>query len=211
MDNYLYYDIIYKIIVVGDSGVGKSSILLRYTEDIYVEDYTSTIGVDFILKNIVLDNKKIKIQLWDTAGQERFKSITTSYYKNANGIIVVYDVSNPSYNNILKWLNEIKKHNPNNLSILIVGNKIDKISISQLKLEKKQLYDFLNNNYDGDIVDIIYTSAKQSKNINDVFLSIINDIYNNKLYTIIDINPENNIINPSYISKISNKKKCFCI
>merc|ERR1711967_229834 len=87
------YDYLFKLLLIGDSGVGKSCLLLRFTDDTYAESYISTIGVDFKIRTIQLESKTIKLQIWDTAGQERFRTITSSYYRGAHGIIVVYDIT----------------------------------------------------------------------------------------------------------------------
>merc|ERR1719369_136578 len=101
-------DYSFKILLVGDSGVGKSCLLLRYTDDTYSESYTSTIGLDFMMKTVEVDGKTCKLQIWDTAGQERFKTTTASFYRGAHGIIIVYDVTNnETFENIRQWLIEI--------------------------------------------------------------------------------------------------------
>ena len=119
MDN-LGYDLLFKIVIIGDSGVGKSSIINQYVNNFFSESYISTIGVDFMIKDIPitevfntidLKNKKIRLQIWDTAGQERFRTITTSYYRNVDGIILVYDITNiSSFNDIKGWIDDIYKY-----------------------------------------------------------------------------------------------------
>ncbi|WBY58514.1 ras-related protein Rab-1B [Plasmodium yoelii yoelii] len=105
------YDSLFKILLIGDSGVGKSCLLLRFADDTYTDSYISTIGVDFKIKTIEIDDKIIKLQIWDTAGQERFRTITSSYYRGAQGIIIVYDVTDrDSFNNVKNWIIEIEKY-----------------------------------------------------------------------------------------------------
>jgi small GTP-binding protein len=123
------YKVLYKYVIIGDSSVGKTSIIKRYTHNTFEENHRSTIGIDFIIKNIDIDNKRIKLQIWDTAGQERFKHITTMYYKSAHAFIIVYDVTKvDSFNNITNWIAEINNKKSETfipaVSIL-VGNKID--------------------------------------------------------------------------------------
>ena len=123
---YVYSDYLFKLLLIGDSGVGKSCLLLRFADDTYTESYISTIGVDFKIRTIELDKKTIKLQIWDTAGQERFRTITSSYYRGAHGIIVVYDCTDQdSFNNVKQWLEEIDRYACDNVNKLLVGNKCD--------------------------------------------------------------------------------------
>ena len=120
-------DQIFKILIIGDSSVGKSNLLLRYTDDIFHEHFLPTIGVDFKIKNLIISNQTIKLNIWDTAGQERFKTITATYYKGSQGVIVVFDITDRNtFLNVNNWLEEIKKNAGNNISIILVGNKCDK-------------------------------------------------------------------------------------
>ena len=114
------------MLLIGNSGVGKSSLLVRFAEDIFTDNFMPTIGVDFKIKTVDVDSKQIKLQIWDTAGQERFKTITSSYYKGAHGIIVVYDITDrESFSNIQTWMAEVEKHASDNISRILVGNKCD--------------------------------------------------------------------------------------
>lgn len=120
------YDYVFKLLVVGDSGVGKSSLLTRFTDSTFCPGYISTIGVDFKMRTIELGGKIVKLQIWDTAGQERFKNITTSYYRGASGVIIVYDVTDlDSFNNVKQWLAECERYANDNVCKLLVGNKSD--------------------------------------------------------------------------------------
>jgi len=120
------FDFLYKLLIIGDSGVGKSCLLLRFADDIFTDSFISTIGVDFKIKTIDIDGAKVKLQIWDTAGQERFRTITSSYYRGAHGIIVVYDVTEQkSFANITKWLKEIETFAGPAVQKVLVGNKSD--------------------------------------------------------------------------------------
>ena len=119
-------DYIFKILIIGDSSVGKSNILLRFSDNIFHETFLPTIGVDFKIKTVQLNNKTIKLQIWDTAGQERFKTITSAYYKGAHGIIIVYDITDKdTFNNVSSWIAEAKKHGGSNIVRMLVGNNCD--------------------------------------------------------------------------------------
>jgi Ras-related protein Rab-1A len=119
------YDMQFKILVIGDSACGKTSTILRYTDDLFSPTFITTIGIDFKIKYIYHKNKKIKLIIWDTAGQERFRTITTSYFRGANALIVLYSVDNrSSFENIKGWVEEIHKHLQKPYYVL-VANKID--------------------------------------------------------------------------------------
>eukprot|EP01029_Cantina_marsupialis_P016772 TRINITY_DN3754_c0_g1_i1.p1 TRINITY_DN3754_c0_g1~~TRINITY_DN3754_c0_g1_i1.p1 ORF type:complete len:199 (-),score=37.60 TRINITY_DN3754_c0_g1_i1:30-626(-) len=120
------FDMQIKLLMIGDSGVGKTCLLLRYASDTFVPTFITTIGIDFKIKNINLDGKKVKLQIWDTAGQERFKTITTSYFKGAQGIMLVYDVTDrQSFENVRRWKEQIQQHADKNVNCILVGNKVD--------------------------------------------------------------------------------------
>lgn len=123
------YDHLFKLLVIGDAGVGKSSMLLRFTDDSFDEHIQSTIGVDFKVKHVDIMDKRVKLTIWDTAGQERFRTLTSSYYRGAQGIVMVYDVTRrDTFQNLEEWLREVNLYSPNNgegVVKLLVGNKID--------------------------------------------------------------------------------------
>ncbi|RZF39576.1 hypothetical protein LSTR_LSTR001097 [Laodelphax striatellus] len=120
------YDLLFKLLLIGDSGVGKTCVLFRFSDDAFTPTFISTIGIDFKIKTVELRGKKIKLQIWDTAGQERFHTITTSYYRGAMGIMLVYDITNEkSFENIVKWLRNIDEHANEDVEKMILGNKCD--------------------------------------------------------------------------------------
>ena len=131
------YTMIFKIILIGDSGVGKSNILSRYVHDMFSESSKSTVGVELGCKIMEINGTKIKIQIWDTAGQERYKSITKSYYKGAKGALVVYDISRKeSFENVNKWVGDLKESGEENTCILLVGNKCDLDNLRQVSIDE---------------------------------------------------------------------------
>ena len=168
------YDYLFKLLLIGDSGVGKSCLLLRFADDTYTESYISTIGVDFKIRTIELDGKTIKLQIWDTAGQERFRTITSSYYRGAHGIIVVYDVTdNESFTNVKQWLHEIDRYACENVNKLLVGNKIDLATANKRRVvTTEQGKEFA----DGLGVEFLETSAKTRINVEQAFMTMASQI-----------------------------------
>ncbi|GAY57839.1 hypothetical protein CUMW_182550 [Citrus unshiu] len=183
------YDYLFKLLLIGDSGVGKSCLLLRFADDSYIESYISTIGVDFKIRTVEQDGKTIKLQIWDTAGQERFRTITSSYYRGAHGIIVVhlqllfacsyneyfhwmsplivYDVTDQeSFNNVKQWLNEIDRYASDNVNKLLVGNKCD------LTANKVVSYETAKAFADEIGIPFMETSAKDSTNVEQAFMAM---------------------------------------
>merc|ERR1712054_323336 len=144
MANTAEYDYLFKLLLIGDSGVGKSCLLLRFADDTYTDTYISTIGVDFKIRTVEIEGKVIKLQIWDTAGQERFRTITSSYYRGAHGIIVVYDVTDEeSFNHVKQWLVEIDRYCHEHVNKMLVGNKCD--LASKRKVEKKTAEEFASS------------------------------------------------------------------
>ncbi|XP_062328963.1 ras-related protein Rab-1A [Osmerus eperlanus] len=165
------YDYLFKLLLIGDSGVGKSCLLLRFADDTYTESYISTIGVDFKIRTIEMEGKTVKMQIWDTAGQERFRTITSSYYRGAHGIIIVYDVTDQeSFNNVKQWLEEIDRYACENVSKLLVGNKCD--------LASKKVVDCATaQDFAASIkVPFLETSAKNANNVERSFLTMAAEI-----------------------------------
>ena len=135
------YDLLFKLLLIGDSGVGKTCILFRFSDDAFNTTFISTIGIDFKIKTIELRGKKIKLQIWDTAGQERFHTITTSYYRGALGIMLVYDITNSqSFNNIAEWLRKIQEHDSEDVEKMILGNKCDMEDKRVISKERGEMF-----------------------------------------------------------------------
>ena len=165
------YDYIFKLLLIGDSGVGKSCLLLRFADNTYSESYISTIGVDFKIRTIDLDQKTIKLQIWDTAGQERFRTITSSYYRGAHGIIIVYDCTDQkSFNNIKHWLQEIDRYAHDGVNKLLVGNKCD--------LSTEKVVDYAAaQQYAAQLgIPFLETSAKNATNVQQAFMTMAAEI-----------------------------------
>ncbi|OVA00134.1 Small GTPase superfamily [Macleaya cordata] len=164
-------DYLFKLLLIGDSSVGKSCLLLRFADDSYVDSYISTIGVDFKIRTVELDGKTVKLQIWDTAGQERFRTITSSYYRGAHGIIIVYDVTEmESFNNVKQWLNEIDRYANDSVCKLLVGNKCDLVENKVVDTEiAKAFADELG-------IPFLETSAKDSINVEQAFLTMAGEI-----------------------------------
>jgi Ras-related protein Rab-1A len=167
------YDYLFKLLLIGDSGVGKSCLLLRFADDTYTDSYISTIGVDFKIRTVDLDTKTIKLQIWDTAGQERFRTITSSYYRGAHGIIIVYDITDKeSFDNVRQWLFEIDRYASENVCKLLVGNKAD------LGNKRAVEYDQAKAFADELSIPFLETSAKNATNVEQAFLTMAAQIKN---------------------------------
>ena len=164
------YDYLFKILIIGESGVAKTCLLLRFTEDSFTTTFLTTIGIDFKIKIINLENKLIKLQIWDTAGQERFRTITKTYYKGAHGIILTYDVTDQdSFKNIRNWIKQIEANAQGNVKRVLVGNKCDKPDRVVTEEEGKKLADDYSMSF-------FETSAKTNKNVTEVFYHLTKEI-----------------------------------
>lgn len=198
------FDYVFKLLVVGESGVGKSSIVLRLTDGSYNECFNSTIGVDFKIKTINLDGKIIKLQIWDTAGQERFRAITSSYYRGADGVIVVYDCTNQlSFLSVEKWLEETDRHTGGNIEKLIVGNKCD------LSVRKAVDYTAASEYAKSLNIPFLETSAKNATNVEQAFVTMAERMKNRKVTSSLSADGVTNV-NLQFSSRPANKSKSDC-
>ena len=171
------YDYLFKVLLLGDTDVGKSSLILRYTEETFNSKLVNSIGVDFKMKKKEIDGKIIKVQIWDTAGHERFRSITYSYYRGANAIIIVFDITDKkSFLSITEWLKQIEKHAKENVFKFLVGNKSD------LAEERKVTFEEAKEYADKHDLPYIETSAKEGININELFESSIKSFLSSNKY-----------------------------
>uniref|UniRef100_A0A914XQ92 Uncharacterized protein n=1 Tax=Panagrolaimus superbus TaxID=310955 RepID=A0A914XQ92_9BILA len=161
------YDLLFKLLLIGDSGVGKTCILYRFSDDAFNTTFISTIGIDFKIKTIELKGKKIKLQIWDTAGQERFHTITTSYYRGAMGIMLVYDITNArSFENIAKWLRNIDEHASEDVVKMLLGNKCDMTDRRVISKERGEKIAIDHQ------IRFLETSAKSNINIDKAFYDL---------------------------------------
>eukprot|EP00291_Cryptomonas_curvata_P014499 CAMPEP_0172155718 /NCGR_PEP_ID=MMETSP1050-20130122/2785_1 /TAXON_ID=233186 /ORGANISM="Cryptomonas curvata, Strain CCAP979/52" /LENGTH=174 /DNA_ID=CAMNT_0012824655 /DNA_START=55 /DNA_END=576 /DNA_ORIENTATION=+ len=164
------YDYIFKILLVGDSGVGKSCLLLRFADDAFTESYISTIGVDFKVRTVDVAGKAVKLQIWDTAGQERYRTITSSYYRGTHGVVLVYDITSPeSFANIKNlWAEEVNSYSGRTVVKFLLGNKNDmKRAVSTA--EGQQLADELGARF-------LEASARTAADVETAFLTLAADI-----------------------------------
>eukprot|EP00042_Codosiga_hollandica_P032601 m.209927 g.209927 ORF g.209927 m.209927 type:complete len:201 (-) comp53954_c0_seq2:163-765(-) len=167
------YDYLFKLLLIGDSAVGKTCILFRFSDDSFNTTFIATIGIDFKIRTIEIDGKKIKLQIWDTAGQERFKSMAPMYYRGAVAAVVVYDVTNPdSFNAINDWIKDLKKICEKDVVVCIVGNKVDlrpSVPASITTTQGQQLAQAHNAFF-------FETSAKDNLGVADAFLRITQEL-----------------------------------
>ena len=163
----MQHDLQIKLLMIGDSGVGKTCLLLRYANDSFSPTFITTIGIDFKIKNIEIGGKRIKLQIWDTAGQERFRTITTSYFRGAQGIVLVYDVTDRrSFESIRNWISQIQQHADVNVNKILVGNKCDMLDEKVVSTEEgEKLAKEFNMSF-------FETSAKNDVNVEQSFQSI---------------------------------------
>lgn len=166
------FDYLFKIVLIGDSAVGKSNLLSRFAKNEFNIESKPTLGVEFACRTIVAENKHIKVQIWDTAGQERYKAITTAYYRGAVGALLVYDITRTnSFENVGRWLEELREHASPDLEVMLVGNKCDLKNLRCVKTEDARAF------AEQDNLQFIETSAMDNKNVEDAFKALINKIY----------------------------------
>lgn len=177
------YEFLYKVVLIGDSSVGKSNLLSRFSKDEFNPDSKATIGVEFATKTVVINEKKVKAQIWDTAGQERYRAITAAYYRGAAGALVVYDITNSdSYENVSKWLKEMRENADSNIVIALVGNKSDLSHARAVPTEEAQNFATEHN------LLFTETSALTADNVDHTFNQLIQNIYEMMSKTKFDVN-----------------------
>uniref|UniRef100_A0A7M4E2C1 Ras-related protein Rab-3 n=1 Tax=Crocodylus porosus TaxID=8502 RepID=A0A7M4E2C1_CROPO len=177
------FDYMFKLLIIGNSSVGKTSFLFRYADDTFTPAFVSTVGIDFKVKTVCRNDKRVKLQIWDTAGQERYRTITTAYYRGAMGFILMYDITNEdSFNAVQDWATQIKTYSWDNAQVILVGNKCDMEDERIVPLEKgKHLANQLGFDY-------FEASAKENINVRQVFERLV-DVICEKMSESIDSDP----------------------
>jgi small GTP-binding protein len=194
-------DLLAKVIIIGDSGVGKTNLLTKFCDGVFKDSYVATIGVDFKLKTINVDETKIKLQIWDTAGQERFRNITQTYYKGAAGIILAYAVNNKqSFKNIASWIKQIESNTSEAVSKILIATKCDLEHEREVEVEEGKT---MAENHNMLFLEV---SAKQSKNVEMTFESLTREIKNNRAACPFD----EDTINLRVKDDKGDSKKCNC-
>ncbi|KAJ6750916.1 hypothetical protein OIU85_001448 [Salix viminalis] len=165
-------DYVFKIVLIGDSAVGKSQLLARFARNEFSLDSKATIGVEFQTKTLVIDHKTVKAQIWDTAGQERYRAVTSAYYRGAVGAMLVYDITKrQSFDHVAKWLEELRDHADNNIVIMLIGNKSDLGTLRAVPTEDAKEFAQKENLF------FMETSALEATNVESAFLSVLTEIY----------------------------------
>ncbi|KAL0362418.1 UNVERIFIED_CONTAM: Ras-related protein RABA1f [Sesamum calycinum] len=167
------YDYLFKVVLIGDSGVGKSNLLSRFTRNEFTLESKSTIGVEFATRSIRIDEKVVKAQIWDTAGQERYRAITSAYYRGAAGALLVYDVTrHATFENLERWLKELRDHTDSSIVIMLIGNKADLRHLRAVATEDAQAF------AERESMFFMETSALESMNVENAFSEVLTQIYN---------------------------------
>ncbi|KAK4373036.1 hypothetical protein RND71_008420 [Anisodus tanguticus] len=165
-------DYVFKIVLIGDSAVGKSQILARFARNEFNFDSKATIGVEFQTKTLIIDHKTVKAQIWDTAGQERYRAVTSAYYRGAVGAMLIYDLTKrQSFDHMARWLEELRGHADKNIVIMLIGNKCDLGSLRAVPIEDAQEFAERDNLF------FMETSALESTNVETAFMRILKEIY----------------------------------
>ena len=167
------YEMMFKIVLVGDASVGKTNIMSKYLKNEFHEDSKATVGVEFGSKQFTVEGHKIKAQIWDTAGQERYKAMTSAYFKGAKGAFIVYDItSKSSFESVDRWLNDLRVSADKNLTVIIIGNKCDLEQQRDVKKEQGEEKSKSNG------VAFMETSALSGENIDKAFDKMVNEVFN---------------------------------
>nr|CAH8847320.1 unnamed protein product [Trichobilharzia regenti] len=206
MDQAGRSDILLKLLLIGDMNVGKSSLLFRYIDDGFSDTYMSTIGVDFKVKTVMIGNTRVKLQIWDTAGQERFRTITSTYYRGAHGIIIVYDVNDVrTFCNVEKWVQEAQTYADEGVARILVGNKNESEELKTVATYDAQRLAAKNSCF------FIETSAKNDENVDQMFDIITREALRLRLNAIQkQQEAQQTVVQLTPISGLKTKQKSKC-
>ncbi|KAG6420585.1 hypothetical protein SASPL_117140 [Salvia splendens] len=194
------YDYLFKVVLIGDSGVGKSNLLSRFTKDEFSQQSKSTIGVEFATRSIQVDDKVVKAQIWDTAGQERYRAITSAYYRGAVGALLVYDVTrNVTFENVDRWLKELRGHTDSNIVVMLVGNKADLRHLRAIPTEKAKAF------AERETTFFMETSALEALNVESAFTEVLTSIYHVVSKKALDIGDDPSALPKGQTINIGNK------
>ncbi|XP_071736158.1 ras-related protein RABA1f-like [Rutidosis leptorrhynchoides] len=205
------YDYLFKVVLIGDSGVGKTNLLSRFSKNEFSLESKSTIGVEFATRSINVDDKIIKAQIWDTAGQERYRAITSAYYRGAVGALIVYDITrNVTFENVERWLKELRDHTDQNIVIMLVGNKADLRHLRAVQMDDAKAFAEKENNF------FMETSALEALNVENAFTEVLTEIYHVVSKKALDIGndpmalPKGKTINVGGRDDVTEVKKSGC-
>jgi len=205
---YTEYDVLAKAIIIGDSSVGKSSLLYRYTEQDWNPHYIATIGVDFKVMTFERDSKIVKLQLWDTAGQDRFRTIVHTYYRGSHGVLLVFALDDrSSFDNLHEWLSDVQRFATNGVPIVLVGNKCD-CPANQVAVSDEEAEAFaaqLGGTF-------IKTSARQNQGVDTAFSTLLERCLTHRIQMLAKMKPATNTLNLKAVPTPASKKgeKCAC-
>ncbi|BFZ56098.1 hypothetical protein PYCC9005_003140 [Savitreella phatthalungensis] len=183
------YQFIVKFVIIGDSGVGKSNLMLRLTDDRYLNSHDVTIGVEFGARIVDVDGTKMKLQIWDTAGQESFRSVTRSYYRGATGALLVFDISRrQTFEHALTWLNDLRQHADPNIAVMLVGNKLDLAAAGERQVSTDEAAAWARDN------DVAYmeASAKTGDQVEEAFEGVARQVHAKIVGGVFDLNDKSN-------------------
>ncbi|XP_070763263.1 ras-related protein Rab-19 isoform X2 [Enoplosus armatus] len=205
------FDFLFKIILVGDSNVGKTCVVQSFKSGIFMEKQQNTIGVDFTVRTLDIDGKKVKMQVWDTAGQERFRTITQSYYRSAHGAMVAYDITRrTTFESVSHWIREVEQYGAASVLLILIGNKSD------LQAQRQVLFeDACTLAENNGVLAALETSAKEAQNVEAAFILMARELLARNGMTIVDEasqDPQFMLSNSSHPvhGTVSSDKKCGC-
>ncbi|CAH2276543.1 Ras-related Rab-19 [Pelobates cultripes] len=201
------FDFLFKIILIGDSNVGKTCVVQRFQSGVFSDKHQNTIGVDFSVRSLNIDGKKVKVQVWDTAGQERFRTITQSYYRSAHGAIIAYDITRrQTFESVPHWIHEVEKYGAANLMVMLIGNKSDMLEQRQILFEEACTLAEKHG-----LLAVLETSAKEARNIDEVFLLMAKELIARNTLHFHKESPRNSFVLDSRPIVVSQpEKNCQC-